>query len=161
MASSAEHLPGWLHAAFVLPNRVYAVGAGRLLGHRFVRITHTGRRSGREFHVVVEVTHYDPGTGEAVVVSGFGPGADWFRNITAGGPTYLDFGAGPRRAAYRVLDRNEALAVFVDYERRNRLVMPLFRPVLSWLLGWRYDGSEAGRRRLVEDLPMLALRPAP
>ena len=116
---------------------------------------------GREFHVVVEVADYDKGTGEAVVVSGFGRTADWFRNITAGGPTYVDFGSGPRRAAHRELDAEEALEVFRGYERRNRALMPLFGPVLSRLLGWHYDGSEAARRRLVEDLPMLALRPAP
>ena len=161
MATSSQQMPSWLHAAFVLPNKLYAVGAGRLLGHRFVRITHTGRTSGREFSVVVEVVRYDRGTGEAIVVSGFGRSADWFRNITAGGATYVDFGSGPRRAAHRVLSPQEALEVFVDYERRNRLFMPAFRPVLSRLLGWRYDGSDEGRRRLVEDLPMLALRPAP
>ncbi len=161
MASRSKQMPARLHAAFVLPNKVYAVGAGRLFGHRFLRLTHTGRRSGREFHVVVEVTAYDRGTGEAVVVSGFGRTADWYRNVTAGGGTYVDFGSGPRRAAYRELDADEALEVFRGYERRNRALMPLFRPVLSWLLGWPYDGSDAARRRLVEDLPMLALRPAP
>jgi deazaflavin-dependent oxidoreductase (nitroreductase family) len=161
MATPSQQMPSWLHAAFVLPNKLYTVGAGRVLGHRLVRLTHTGRTSGREFHVVVEVVRYDRGTGEAVVVSGFGRSADWFRNITAGGPAYVDFGSGPRRAAHRVLDTDEAITVFVDYERRNRAFMPLFRPVLSRLLGWTYDGSDDARRRLVEDLPMLALRPAP
>jgi len=161
MPTSSQEMPSWLRSAFALPDRVYALGAGRLLGHRFVRLTHTGRRSGRQFHVVVEVARYDRRSGEAVVVSGFGRRADWYRNLVAGGPAYVDFGHGPRRADHRELDTEEALAVFAHYERHNRLLMPLFRPALSALLGWRYDGSEGARRRLVEAMPMLALRPAP
>jgi hypothetical protein len=31
--------------------------------------------------------------------------------------------------------------------------------VLSKLAGFRYDGSDAARRRLVQTLPLVALRP--
>lgn len=34
------------------------------------------------------------------------------------------------------------------------------RLVLSKLVGWRYDGSEDARRRLVEELPVIAFRRA-
>ena len=37
---------------------------------------------------------------------------------------------------------------------------PIVRRVLSRLLGWRYDGSEDARRRLVCQLPLVAFRPA-
>ncbi len=161
MPADSSQMPPWLHAAFVLPNRLYAGGAGWLLGHRFLRLTHTGRRSGREFHVVLEVVHYDEVTGEAVVVSGFGRTADWFRNVTAGGPAYVDFGHGARRAVHRTLDPAEAVEVYAGYERRNRLLMPVIRPVLSALLGRPYDGSDEARLRMAEDLPLLAFRPAP
>jgi hypothetical protein len=30
--------------------------------------------------------------------------------------------------------------------------------VLSWLVGWRYDGSAAARQRLVKELPLVAFR---
>ena len=161
MPTRSSQMPPWLHTAFVLPNRLYAGGAGWVLGHRFLRLTHTGRRSGREFHVVLEVVRYDSGTGEAVVVSGFGRTADWYRNVTGGGPAYVDFGRGARRADHRVLGLDEAVEVYAGYERRNLLLMPAIRPVLSALLGWHYDGSDAARRRMAEDLPLLAFRPAP
>jgi hypothetical protein len=46
------------------------------------------------------------------------------------------------------------------YEQRNRLAAPLVRMVLSRLVGWRYDGSDAARHRLVRELPLVAFRPA-
>jgi hypothetical protein len=52
------HAPAWL----------YAAGWGRLLGHRFLALTHRGRRSGRRYTTVLEVLCSRPERGEAVVV---------------------------------------------------------------------------------------------
>jgi hypothetical protein len=60
---------------------------------------------------------------------------------------------------YRELDPAEAAAVLAAYEQRNRWIAPLVRRVLSWLVGWHYDGTEVKRRQLVSELPMVALRP--
>jgi deazaflavin-dependent oxidoreductase (nitroreductase family) len=159
-APSSKNLPGWLKAAFRAPNTLYDKGFGRLLGRRFLQLGHTGRRSGRRFHVVLEVVRHDRRTGEAVVVSGFGEGADWLRNLRSGGALTVDFGRGPRPAAYRVLPVDEAVATYAAYERRNSLLAPIIRPTLTALLGWRYDGSPAARRRMAQQLPMVALMPA-
>jgi hypothetical protein len=35
------------------------------------------------------------------------------------------------------------------YERRNRWIAPMVHCALSWLVGWRYDGSETARQRRV------------
>lgn len=43
-------------------------------------------------------------------------------------------------------------------ERRNRFIATVVRAVLSRLVGWRYDGTDAARRRLVVQPPMLAFR---
>ena len=51
--------------------------------------------------------------------------------------------------AYRKAHR--ASLMLADYERRNRWVAPLVRRVLSWLVGWRYDGSDGARRRQGSD----------
>jgi deazaflavin-dependent oxidoreductase (nitroreductase family) len=125
-----------------------------------VRLTHTGRRTGRAHHVVVEVVRYDRISGEATVVSGFGAAADWYRNITAGGTAAVDFGRGARPASHRILAPDEAERVYAAYERRNVLIGPLVRWTLTLLLGWSYDGSEAARWRMVAELPMVAFRPA-
>lgn len=159
-ALTSHTLPPWLKRGLALPNWPYAHGLGGLLGHRFVQLTHMGRSSGRTYHTVVEVVRYDRATGETTVMSGFGPKADWLRNIERAGGAQLDFGHGPRSAAYRILPVEEAARVMGDYERRNRLIGPVVNRVLSALLGWTYDGTPEARTRLVEALPLVAFRPA-
>jgi deazaflavin-dependent oxidoreductase (nitroreductase family) len=159
-APRSQGLAPWLRASFAAPNALYANGCGWLLGRRFLRLSHTGRRTGLTFHVVLEVVRYDRSTGEATVISGFGDTADWLRNLRAGGPAAVDFGRGPSPAAYRVLGLAEAEEVYAAYERRNLLIAPLVRWTLTALLGWRYDGSRAARRRMVAELPVVALRPS-
>jgi hypothetical protein len=61
--------------------------------------------------------------------------------------------------AVRPLGVDEAVGVLADYERRNRLPDPLVRAVLSKLAGFRYDSSDAARRRVIDALPMVAFRP--
>lgn len=151
--------PHALVVLFGLPRHLYRHGLGWVLGHRFLQLTHTGRRSGRTYTTILEVIRYDSGSREATVISGFGPEADWLRNVLANGRAEVSIGRSSFPATCRVLPIEEAVAVFADYERRNRLAAPVVRAVLSRLLGWRYDGSESARRRAAEQLPSIAFRP--
>jgi deazaflavin-dependent oxidoreductase (nitroreductase family) len=72
---------GWLRLALKAPRWLYRLHLGWLLGHRFLLLTHRGRRSGRVYSTVLEVVRYDPATDESVVVSGWGDRADWYNNI--------------------------------------------------------------------------------
>ena len=45
------------------------------------------------------------------------------------------------------------------YEYRNRFIKPVVHAGLSWLLGWHYGGTESDRRRLVNQLALIAFRP--
>lgn len=52
--------------------------------------------------------------------------------------------------------------------RRYRTVLeaigsdqPVIRPVLSRLLGWRYDGTNHARQRMVHQLPVVSTEPRP
>jgi hypothetical protein len=51
--------------------------------------------------------------------------------------------------------------LFAEWERRNRLIAPIVRAVNSRLVGWSYDGTPAARRRVVEQLPLVAFQPLP
>ena len=159
-ASSRKHLPRPLVVLFGLPRHLYRHGWGWVLGHRFLQLTHTGRRSGRTYTTVLEVIRFDSTSGEATVMSGFGHGSDWLRNIQANGRAEVNIGRSSFPATYRVVPIEEAIAVFADYERRNRFAAPVVRLVLSRLLDWRYDGSESARRRAAEQLPSIAFRPS-
>lgn len=148
-----------LRRLFRAPVRLYRWRLGWLLGRRFLLLTHTGRRSGLTRRTVLEVVRYDPETSEAVVVAGWGPGSDWYRNIQARPPLEVVIGRRRFRPCHRLLDEDEAQRVIAAYEHRNRFIRPLVRAGFSRLLGWRYDGSEASRRRLVRQLPLVSFRP--
>ncbi|MEJ3653504.1 nitroreductase family deazaflavin-dependent oxidoreductase [Actinomycetes bacterium KLBMP 9759] len=142
-----------------LPARLYAADLGWLLGNRFLCLTHIGRRSGRRHRTVLEVIATEPGTGEVLVIAALGPSSDWYRNIQANPAVEVTVGRHRFVPAHRTLDEPEAAAVLAGYERRNRWLAPVLRPVLSRLLGWRYDGSTTARRRMAQQLPVVALRP--
>lgn len=108
---------------------------------------------------MLEVMEYRKDGPEVVVMSAFGPKADWLLNIEATPSPEVVIGSRRFIAAHRRLDGDEAVRVIAAYERRNRFILPLIRFVLSWLLGWRYDGSEHSRRRLVAQLPLIAFVP--
>ncbi len=92
-------------------------------------------------------------------MSGFGPNADWLRNIEANPDPLVVIGSKHFVASYRQLDEQEAMTVLGGYERRNRFMAPIIRWVLSRLVGWRYQASEDDRRLLVHELPLIAFRP--
>jgi deazaflavin-dependent oxidoreductase (nitroreductase family) len=144
---------------FRLPTRLYAWNLGWLLGGRFLCLTHLGRRSGRPYRTVLEVIGTDAATGEVMAIAGMGSSSDWYRNIQTNPPIEVAIGRRRFTPAHRTLTESEAVEVIADYEHRNRWVAPLLRPVLSRLLGWRYDGSDTARRRMLSQLPIVAFRP--
>jgi deazaflavin-dependent oxidoreductase (nitroreductase family) len=152
-------VPRWLTRASRVANLLYDRNLGWLLGHRFLRLTHVGRHSGRRYHTVLEVVGHDRAGPEFFVVSGFGTRADWLRNLDACGPATVTVGRRTFPADHRRLVDAEAYAVLVDYERHHRWIRPVIHRALSWLLGWPYRGSGADRGRLVEQLPVIGLRP--
>ena len=100
---------------------------------------------------VLEIMQWRANPIEMVVMSGFGPNADWLRNIEATPGPEIVLGARRFIAAHRFLDTEEAMQVIAAYEQRHRLFAPVVRRVLSRLLGWQYDGSERSRRRAVRN----------
>lgn len=150
---------GLLRSLLGLPVHLYHAHLGMLLGHRFLLLVHTGRKTGLHRETVLEVVRYDPGTRESVVVAGWGRRTGWFHNVEAGQAHEVWTGRQRFAPAWRILPADEAERTFADYERRNRLIKPIVRAVLSRLLGWRYDGTPASRRRAVEQLALVAFRP--
>jgi deazaflavin-dependent oxidoreductase (nitroreductase family) len=156
---AATRLSGALRCIFRAPVYLYHWKCGWLLGYRFLLLIHIGRRTGLRRHTVLEVIEYRKERPEAVVISAFGPNADWLRNIEATPGAEVVIGSRRFPAEHRILDQDEAVQVLAGYEQRNRLIGPIIRPVLSRLLGWHYDGSEEHRRRLAAQLPFIAFRP--
>ncbi len=108
---------------------------------------------------MLEVVHWDPDKCEAVVMSGFGPNANWRLNVLADGATQVQIAGLRFEPLVRSLEPVEAAAAVARYEQRSRLIRHIVRGVLSRLAGFRYDGSPEARERLVEALPLLAFSP--
>ncbi len=141
---------------FRAPIYLYRAGLGWLLGDRFLLLHHVGRRSGLPRQTVLEVADYDPATDSYYIVSGFGRGSQWFKNLQAN--PEVEIQVGSRRLAVRaeVLDADASGARMAEYVRNH----PLAAQALARVLGIEIDGSEADYRRIgQEQLPFVALRP--
>lgn len=143
-----------------LPVYVFHARLGFLFGHRFLMLVHTGRTTGRRFETPLEVVHYDRAAREAIVMAGWGAKTQWLHNIDAGLAKEIWIGSARFVPVVRRLGLDEAEEVFENYERHSGLPRSLVRAVLSRLLGWHYDGTPEGRRRVVEELPLVGFRPA-
>ena len=150
---------GMLWYFFRAPVYLYRWRLGWLLGHRCLLLTHIGRRTGLRRQTVLEVVEYREDGPEVVVANGFGRDSDWVRNIEARNGEEVTVGSRHFAATHRFLGEEEAVQVFRSYEYRNRFIAPVVRAGFSWLLGWRYQGTEEDRRRLAEQIPLIAFRP--
>jgi len=146
---------GVLRLVLRLPVYLYRLGLGRLLGHRFLLLTHRGRKSGRTYETVLEVVRYEPSTRETIAVSGRGEKSDWFRNISAHPAPEVRTGSERYAPEQRFLTPEEVYAEIADYERRHPWAVRVVPP----LLGFDLDGSEAARRSFASSLRMVAFRP--
>ncbi len=149
-----------LRWAFRAPTYLFRWHLGWLADHRFLLLTHTGRRSGEQHHVVLEVVHRDPDRDTYVVVAGFGEGADWLRNVEANGRAQISVGRAQFAAVPRRLGEEEAADVLGSYEREHRLTRPVVHRMLRRLLGWNYDGSAESRLRAGRELPFVSFSPS-
>ncbi len=157
--TTASPIPHWLRFAFRLPLALYRWRLGWLLGHRFVLVTHRGRRSGQPHQTLLEVLRYNPATQECVVVSGYGERADWYRNLRAAPALALAISNEHYLPAHHFLDPAETAEEFRDYRRRH----PLFAQIALWWfgrhLGLTTTDPVAIRRAVVPHLQMVAFRP--
>jgi deazaflavin-dependent oxidoreductase (nitroreductase family) len=146
---------GPLRWFFRAPILAYRARLGWLFGHRLVLVEHRGRKTGLRRRVVVEVAARDHDSGAVVVASGFGPKANWYRNVLAHPDTTIVLGA--RRVAVHAvpLSSEEGGEVMVDYARRHAASAK----VLAGYMGMPVDGSEKAYRELGRVLPFVRFEP--
>ena len=123
-------------------------------------LTHVGRKSGREYRTVLEVVGTNPPAGEFMVIAGFGPSSDWYRNIAANPACEVVVGRHRFVPQHRVLGEAEA----VDGDRGLRTAQPLDLadrsfPTRAGCSGGATTAASEARERLVHQLPVVAFRP--
>ncbi len=138
---------------FRLGPKLYRWRLGWLLGRRLLLLEHTGRTSDLARETALEVMRYDTAGGVYIVAAVFGSSSDWYRHILAGPQVTIRLGGRSYPAVAEPLDPTTAYDEFVSYGARHRLFVRLL-PKLS---GIPFDGSEAGYRRVAEELPLVAL----
>ena len=129
---------GLLRMSLNIPAWLYRIGLGWLLGHRFLMLTHTGRRSRRRYQTVLEVAQYDPRTGASVVISAWGDRADWLRNIQAAPAIEIESTGRRYVPDQRFLSPNEVYVIMHAYLRHRRWA----RGIARRLFGLHFDGSD-------------------
>ena len=152
---SRSHLPGFRRVIHRLPLALYRVGLGGLLGHRFVLIHHLGRRSGQWRQVVVEVAERDQSTGAVTVMSGYGTGSDWYRNLLADPSARIQMGKHSVSAHAVPLTPDESGEVIHRYGQHHPLAV---RSLLRFL-GLPVDGTGEAYRAAGHQILGLRLEP--
>lgn len=136
---------------------LYRARLGWLLGSRFLLIHHIGRTTGLPRTVVVEVVDHDPVAGTWTVASGFGPQAQWYRNLLATPPVHIEVGRQRLAVTAQPLaaeDGGEAMVRYAtDHPRTARR--------LAAFMGFDVDGSSADYRALGRATPFIRFVPRP
>ena len=87
--------------------------------------------------------------------AGLGRSSQWYRNLQVHEGIEVAIARERFAPVHRELPISEAEVVLSAYEQRNRFLAPVAHQALSWLVGWRYDGTQAARQRVVGELPLI------
>lgn len=139
-----------------LPIWLYRAKLGRLLGHRFLLLNHTGRESGLPRQAVLEVVKFAQETSTHFVASGFGEKADWYLNIMASPEVTIQVAGNNFSVKADRLGIQEARSVFSEYHLRN----PRALQGLSKLIGYKISDDEQEMLDFFSnEIPIIAFRP--
>ncbi|MFF7980157.1 nitroreductase family deazaflavin-dependent oxidoreductase [Streptomyces sp. NPDC007901] len=148
---------GWRRQAARLPIALFRCGLGRLFGGRLLLLHHTGRVTGLQRRVVLEVVEYDPVAGSWTVASGFGPQAAWYRNLRADPKTLVNVGNRGYAVTARFLTPGEGAEIMARYAHRR----PRTAHRLCAFMGFTPDGTDTGYREIGRATPFVRLEAAP
>jgi deazaflavin-dependent oxidoreductase (nitroreductase family) len=143
-------------AVFRLPLKAYQHNAGPAVGRTFVAFTHVGRKTGRTYQTVAMVLRHDRASGEVVIVAGWGPQTDWYRNLRAHPAVQVQLGGQTFTPQQRFLTNEEAFDVVVQFRREHPYRVRFFCTVL----GWGDLRDDAHVREFLRTHPFVAFRPA-
>jgi deazaflavin-dependent oxidoreductase (nitroreductase family) len=136
------------------PIWLYRLKLGWLLGHRFLLLNHTGRKSGLPRQAVLEVVRFDPATDTYVVMVGFGEKSQWYQNLLHTPQATIQSGGHKLAVTAEQLSPQQSGEELLDFCKRH----PVEARFLS-LGGYEVDGSDEDYRAAGEMAIMMAFRP--
>jgi deazaflavin-dependent oxidoreductase (nitroreductase family) len=140
----------WFYRA---PVMLYRIGLGRLMLGQ-VMLTMVGRKSGQPRRAVVDLLKHDAATDTYYVVSAYGGGSDWYRNLEANPAVKVQTRGRKFSARAATLPPDEAEEVLLDYWRRHRL----YARTMLRLVELRVRTEEEARAAAAE-MRVVAIRP--
>ncbi|MFF7074556.1 nitroreductase family deazaflavin-dependent oxidoreductase [Streptomyces pseudovenezuelae] len=151
--SRPQRPTGWRRLALRLPVLLFRAGLGPLFGKRFLLLHHTGRVTDRDHMTALEVVTHDPAAASWTVASGFGPKADWYRNLRAQPKTLIQVGNRPLAVTAHFLAPEEGADIMAGYAHRH----PRTARRLRTFMNLRADGTEASYREAGREIPFVRL----
>lgn len=147
---------GWLRFGVRLPLGLYRAQLGWLLGERFLRLTHIGRKSGQPHQTVLEVVDYDRATDRYIVTSGWGEKSDWYQNVLQTPHVMIDVGRRHLNVTAEHLTIDEAELWLFNYAQAHPHT---FRSLARFITGETLGITPEECRRLAAAAPVVAFRP--
>ncbi len=146
--------PRFMIPIFKLPLALYHVGLGWVFGHRFMLLTHIGRRSGKVYRTVLAVLEFDPVTREIKAMSAWSA-SDWYLNLQARPAVLVETGFTRYAPVQTSLTPEEIATLFVNYRKNH----PIFSRIVCRIPGWRIDSSYEEFVELAHTLRGIAFTP--
>jgi deazaflavin-dependent oxidoreductase (nitroreductase family) len=141
---------------FRMPTYLYRLRLGWLLGHRILLLGHVGRVSGQPRQTVLEILEHDPAQDSYVVASGWGPTAQWYRNVVANPEVTGHVGIKRIPMTAMLMSSDEGSEAFVRYAFRHRVAA---RYIWAPMLGRSVDGSVAEFKSFAYRMAFVRLVP--
>jgi deazaflavin-dependent oxidoreductase (nitroreductase family) len=137
-----------------VPQLLYALGFGPLIGSFVLLLTTTGRKSGKPRMVPLQY-EYEEEEGVVYLGSARGPEADWFRNIQANPKVELRIGSLRYQGLAQAITDAGGIADFLELrmKRRPRMMRAMLR-----LEGLSGDPSRAELEALGRRTAAVAVR---
>lgn len=146
--------PSVMVPIFKSPIFLYRLGMGWVFGHRFMMLTHMGRRTRRIHRTILAVLRFDGRTKEIMTMSAWSE-SDWYKNIQAFPALRVESGFTCYSPQYRSLTPAEMAELFVQYRDKH----PLFSRIVCQIPGWKWDSSYDEFLELAGSLRGIAFRP--
>ena len=144
---------GLARVLFRVPIHLYRSRLGWLLGGRFMLLTHTGRVSGKQRQVVIEVVGRE--NGSYLACSGFGTGAAWYRNVLATPDATIQIRHRSIPVIAEPMSAAEGAETMATYASKS----PAAARKLCRFMGFEVDGSAADFREVGRELPFVRFTP--
>ena len=144
-----------LRAFMRFPIYLYRAHLGWIFGERFLMLSHTGRKSGLERFVVLEVVNQDKENKIFYVAAAWGEKADWYRNILENPKVMVQVKNQRYTAHAERISPEAALENLWVYARKYPKA---FTQLIKTILGESLPPDYASCKKMATAFPMVALK---